>query len=101
MKNIELAKELIVRRDFKTLDDLWTEIIMDRQVKLDDLFKIATELKKCGESEHVFLLLDILVSHLESEAEYDKAIEVYKNMLRYSKEDPKIRKKLVGLYNIL
>lgn len=101
MKNIELAKELIVRRDFKTLDDLWTEIIMDRQVKLDDLFKIATELKKCGESERVFLLLDILVSHLESEAEYDKAIEVYKNMLRYSKEDPKIRKKLVGLYNRL
>ncbi|GAI46271.1 unnamed protein product, partial [marine sediment metagenome] len=48
MSIVESAKRALVERDFKNLDDLWTEMVLDEQVDLNDFFKITKELKKLG-----------------------------------------------------
>jgi len=98
---LELAREAIAQKDFKKLDNLWTDIIIDKQVQLNDIIELTNELRKQGALEQALFLLEVIVSQLESENEYRKLIEVYKNMLHYKKEDSTIRKELVILYKKL
>jgi transcription elongation factor GreA-like protein len=98
MYSIESAQNAVKHKDFEKLDDIWPELITDKQTKLENLFEITSALKKSGESERALFLLELLASHCESEAEHHKAIVVYKHILQYRKEDDTIRKKLVALY---
>ena len=98
---LESAKEAIAQKDFKKLDDLWTEIIIDKQIQLSDILELTNELGKQGSSDQALFLLEVTTSHLESENEYRKLIEVYKNILQYRKENTSIRKELVNLYKKL
>lgn len=100
MSIVESAKRALVERDFKNLDDLWTEMVLDEQVDLNDFFKITKELKKLGESERALLLLEMLATHLESNDEYANVIEVYKNMVYHVRDDTEIRKKIINLYKL-
>ncbi len=95
---VEAAKQALTQKDFKRLDDLWTEMVLDETVPLDDFFAITTELKKSHESKHAFMLLEMLATHLETNKEYRKAIDVYKNMIYHVKDNTKIRVKLARLY---
>ncbi len=98
MAALQAAREALAQRDFQRLDDLWTEMVLDTTIPLDDFFAITTELKKAHESAHALLLLEMLASHLESNNEYHKAIDVYKNMLYHTKDSTEIREKLIALY---
>lgn len=98
MYSIESAKDSVGRKDFEKLDDIWPDLITDKQTNLENLFEITSALKKSGESERALFLLELLASHCESEAEHHKTILVYKHILQYRKEDDTIRKKLVALY---
>ncbi len=97
---VQAAREALAQRDFQRLDDLWTEMVLDTTIPLDDFFTISAELKKAQESKHALMLLEMLASHLESNSEYGKAIDVYKNMLYHVKDNTQIRDKLVDLYKI-
>jgi transcription elongation factor GreA-like protein/transcription elongation GreA/GreB family factor len=100
MHGIQSAKDAVGRRDFEKLDDIWPELIIDKQTNLKDLFEITTALKRSEESERALFLLELLASHCESEAEHHKTIAVYKHILQYRREDDIIRKKLVALYKV-
>ncbi|UCG92167.1 MAG: GreA/GreB family elongation factor [candidate division WOR-3 bacterium] len=101
MKSIDRAQKLIAQKDLKKLDDLWTEMVLDEHVDIVAFFEIAETLKKSDEAAHALVLLEMLASHLESEKEIQKAIQVYKHMLYYTKDDTKMRKKLTSLYKTL
>ncbi len=101
MKSIDIAQKLIAQKDLKKLDDLWTEMVLDEHVDIVEFFEIAVTLKKSDEADHALVLLDMLASHLESEKELQKTIQVYKHILYYTKDDTKIRKKLTSLYKTL
>jgi len=75
-------------------------MVLDEQVDLNDFLKITKELKKLGESERALLLLEMLATHLESNDEYAKVIEVYKNMVYHVRDDTEIRKKIINLYKL-
>jgi transcription elongation factor GreA len=98
MQSIESAQAAVEHKDFEKLDDIWPDLITDKQMNLESLFEIITALKKSGESERALFFLELLASHCESETEYHRAIVVYKHILQYRKEDDTIRKKLVELY---
>ncbi len=100
MSIVESAKQALAKKDFQKLDDLWTEMVLDEQVDLNDFFKITKELKKLGESERALLLLEMLATHLESNDEYANVIEVYKNMVYHVRDDTEIRKKIINLYKL-
>jgi len=98
MGTVEAAKQALAQKDLKRLDDLWTEMVLDETVQLDDFFAVTTELKRLHESRRAFMLLEMLAAHLESRKKYRKAIDVYKNMLYHTKDNNKIRAKLNDLY---
>ena len=100
MSIVESAKRALVERDFKNLDDLWTEMVLDKQIHLNVFFEITKDLKKLNESERALLLLEMLATHLESNDEYAKVIEVYKNMVYHVRDDTEIRKKIINLYKL-
>jgi len=98
---IQQASQAIAKRDFGTLDDLWTEMVLDERTDLENFLEIAKKLKKCNESERALNLLEMLASHLETNKEFKKTLEVYKNMLYYTQYDTEIRKKIINLYRLL
>lgn len=98
MEIVEAAKQALAQKDFKRLDDLWTEMVLDETVPLDDLFALTAELKKSNESRRASMFLEMLAQHLESRKEYRKAIDVYKNMVYYTKDTTTIRAQLCDLY---
>jgi len=95
---VEAAKQALAQKDLKRLDDLWTEMVLDETVQLDDFFVLTTELKRLHESRHAVMFLEMLATHLESRRKYRKAIDVYKNMLYHTKDNTEIRAKLNDLY---
>jgi transcription elongation factor GreA len=98
---IQSAKDAVARKDFNRLDDIWTDMVLSEDLPLDSFFEIAQELKKSNESERALPLLEMLASHLETKKEYRQAIEVYKNMFYYSKDDIGFRNYLIQLYKKL
>ncbi len=98
MDLIESAKQTIAQKNFKKLDDLWTEMVLDKRVNLNHFFEIAKLLKKSHESERALLLLEMLATQCEADREYHKAIEVYKNMVYHVSDVTEIRKNLIRLF---
>lgn len=101
MERINTAQKLIAQKDFQKLDDLWTEMVLNEQVDIVEFLEIAQRLRKADETHHALMLLEMLASHLESVKELQKAIQVYKHMLYYTKDNTTIRKKLTSLYKTL
>jgi len=95
---IEKAKKLIEEKDFSGLENLWMEMLEDKDVLLQDFLKIADELKSIKETPRGFMLLEILACHLVNQNDIDGAIEVYKHMPYFTEDDKIIRKALVELY---
>ncbi|KPK68229.1 hypothetical protein AMJ87_12205 [candidate division WOR_3 bacterium SM23_60] len=101
MQLIELAKKAIVEQNFEKLDDIWTEMILDTDVQVNDALKIAEMLKKSRESERALMLLEMLATHCESNGKFTDALAVYKNMLYFTKESRTIKDKIVELYRTI
>ncbi len=95
---IEKAKKLIEEKDFSGLENLWMEMLEDKDIFLQDFLKIADELKSIKETSRGFMLLEILACHLANQNDIDGAIEVYKHMPYFTEDDKIIRKALVDLY---
>lgn len=98
MIGIDHAKELINKRDFDKLDDLWTDLIIEKDIGLDGYFDVADTLKDAGEASRALLLIEILGEHYESQHDHKCAIEVQKHILRYQPESPKTREEIIRLY---
>lgn len=90
--------KLVNERRFTEIEDLWTEMITDSNVELDEYLAVTDAVHKAGESSRATLLLELLSEHLESNRQYDKVIIILKHMLRYDRESAHIRKKLIGMY---
>ncbi len=101
MEIVQQARQAIVKKDFRKFDDLWTEMVLDEKIDLKDFFEMAKELKKCDESERALHLLEMLASHLETSNKFEKTLNVYKNMLYYTRFDTEIRKKITDLYKLI
>jgi len=98
MSIIEKAKAAINGNDLQTLDDIWTEMVLDENLPLGVFFDIAKRLKVIQQADHTLLLLDMLAAHCESGSKYTKAIAVYRETAYFRKDTTGIRKKLVELY---
>jgi transcription elongation factor GreA-like protein len=98
MATIDDALKLVNERRFSEIEDLWTEMITDVNVALDDYLSITDAVHKTGDSSRATLLLELLSEHLESKKLYNKVIIILKHMLRYDRESAQIRKKLIGMY---
>lgn len=97
MIGIERAKELIEQGNLDGLDDIWTDLIMQKDIGLEEFFGITDRLRDTGEVNRALLLLEILSEHCEAQGEYQRAIEIQKHILRYRPEDPKTREKIIQL----
>ncbi len=95
---IEKAKKLIEEKNFSELENLWMEMLDDRNIPIEDFLSIADELKSIKETSRGFMLLEILACHLINQNDIDGAIEVYKHMPYFTEDDNIIRKALVDLY---
>ncbi|UCF71406.1 MAG: GreA/GreB family elongation factor [candidate division WOR-3 bacterium] len=98
MSNIEQAKQLIADGAFERLDDLWTDLVTDDSIELEQYLGIIDALKVKGKIEQASLLLELLGEHYEARDRLKCAIEVQKSLLRFHEEHPRIRKKLIDLY---
>ncbi len=98
MSNIDQAKQLIADGAFDRLDDLWTDLITDDSIELEQHLSIIDALKVKGKIEQASLLLELLGEHYEARDRLKCAIEVQKALLRFHEESPRIRKKLIDLY---
>lgn len=98
MTRIDDAKQLAANKQYSKLEDLWTDLITEKEIDLGEYCAITDVVEETGESNRACLLLEILSEHYETQRKYDCAIEVQKHMLRYHKEDPQIRKKIIGIY---
>jgi transcription elongation factor GreA len=98
MSIIDEAKEAINQNDLKRLDDIWTDMVLDEHLALTAFFDIAHLLKEIQQADHALLLLEMLAAQCESNNEYRKAIEVYRQTAYYRKDSSGIRKKLAELY---
>ena len=101
MQFVERAEKAIAEKNFEKLDDIWTEMILDTDVQVNDALQIAEMLKQSRESERALMLLEMLASHCESNGKYTDALTVYKNMLYFAKESRTIRDKIVELYRTI
>ena len=97
MKGIDRAKELIEKRNFDGLDDIWPDLITQPDVQFEELSNITDTLNNTGNKSRAVLLLELLSEHYETQHEYERAIETQKHILRYQPEDPKIREKIIQL----
>ncbi|UCD18718.1 MAG: GreA/GreB family elongation factor [candidate division WOR-3 bacterium] len=98
MPNIEQAKRLVAEGAFDRLDDLWTDLITDDSIELEQYLSIIDALKVRGKIEQASLLLELLGEHYEDRERLQCAIEVQKALLRFHEESPRIRTKLIDLY---
>jgi transcription elongation factor GreA-like protein/transcription elongation GreA/GreB family factor len=97
MNGIDRAKELIKERNFEGLDDIWTDLITQPEIRLEEFFNITDTLKDNGESSRAVLLLELLSEHYETQQKYKRAIEIQRHILRYQPEDPKTCLKIIQL----
>ncbi|OPX18569.1 hypothetical protein BXT86_00440 [candidate division WOR-3 bacterium 4484_100] len=96
--HLDRALDAIQKKDLHLLEDIWTEMILDKDVSLKDFLKIIDALKSEKDDERALLLLELLAGSYESNQQYELALDVYKKMLRVKKEDSEIRKRIVGLF---
>ncbi|UCD04726.1 MAG: GreA/GreB family elongation factor [candidate division WOR-3 bacterium] len=90
--------KLVTEQRFTEIEDLWTEMVTDANIELDEYLSVTDAVHKTGDSSRATLLLELLSEHLESKKQYDKVIIILKHMLRYDRESDQIRKKLIGVY---
>lgn len=95
------AKNLLEHKDFTGIEDLWMDMIEDPASPLADFFAITDGLKKLQASDRALTLLELLAGNFESRGDLSKAIDVYKQMPYYSRDDSSIRRKLLSLYRKL
>ena len=98
MGKIENAMQLAVDRKYDKLEDIWTDLITEKDIEIGEYFTITDTIKELGESNRAGLLLEILSEYYETQCKYNYAIEVQKHMLRYQHESETIRKKIIRLY---
>lgn len=98
MTAIEQAKQLATRREYDKLEDLWTELITERDIEPQEYCSIADIINAAGQPERASLLLELLSDHYEVQHAYDSALKILKHMLHYHKESPQIRRKLISVY---
>ncbi len=101
MNIVEKAMTAISENDLQSLDDIWTDMVLDEQLPLSVFFDIASRLKGKEQTGHALLLLDMLAAHYESGEQHRKAIEVYRQTAYFRKETSGIREKLSSLYKKL
>ena len=97
---LDLALDAVQKKDLHLLEDIWTEMMLDKKVNFKDFLKIIDVLKSEKEYDRALLLLELLAGSYESLHQYELALDVYKEMLRIKKEDMEIRKKIVELFKI-
>ncbi len=98
MARIDDALRLVASRKFHELEDLWTDMITDASIEIDDYLSIADAVQDAGDSTRAGLLLELLSDYHESKKEYETVIRIQKRMLRYDRESLQIRNKLMALY---
>jgi len=98
MASVDDLLKMVSESRFTEIEDLWTEMITDASVELEEYLSVTDAVHKTGDSSRAALLLELLSEHLESKKEYDKVIIVLKHMLRYDRESRQIRQKLMGVY---
>ncbi|UCG29612.1 MAG: GreA/GreB family elongation factor [candidate division WOR-3 bacterium] len=98
MTTVDHAMELVSRRDFHKLEDLWTDMITDTSIGTNQYISIAEAVRKTGDPGRADLLLEILSEYYETQEQYDRMIEIQKHMLRFNRENPQIRKKIIEIY---
>lgn len=101
MKLLDTAKRAALDKDFAKLEDLWTEMILDESIELASFFEVCDELKKVRASERALPLLEMLADQHISNKTYAKALEVYKKMLYFSKQNTELRVRIIDLYRKL
>jgi transcription elongation factor GreA len=94
------ARQAALCKDYAQLDDLWTELMLNEDTLLNDYFEIARVLKKQNDTEHAYMLLEMLAQNFETNQCYDEAIKTYRELIRYTKTDNLTRQKLIQLYRI-
>ena len=97
----DTAKQAARDKDFAKLEDLWTEMVLDESIELASFFEVCDELKKVRASEPALPLLEMLADQHISNKTYAKALEVYKKMLYFSKQNTELRKCIIDLYRKL
>jgi len=98
MARIDNLLKLVTERRFNEIEDLWTDMITDDSIKLDEYLSITDAVYGTGDSARAVLLLELLSEYLEAEKQYEKAIKIQKKLLRYQPESNQIRNKLISLY---
>ncbi len=83
---------------FTELEDIWTEMILAKDIELTYFFEICDTLKKAGFPERVLPLLEMLAEQCEAEKAYTKALDVRKKMVYFSDQDKILRKRIIDLY---
>jgi transcription elongation factor GreA-like protein len=101
MKLFDTAIQAALDKDFAKLEDLWTEMVIDESIGLASFFEVCDELKKVRASERALPLLEMLAEQHMSNKTYTKALEVYKKMLYFSKQDTELRVRIIDLYRKL
>ena len=98
MTAIEQAKQLAASREYDKLEDLWTDLITEKDIDPQEYCRITDVVKEAGELERATLLLELLSDHHESQRAYDNVLKILKHMLQYHKESPQVRRKLISIY---
>ena len=98
MAGIDDLLKLVAERRFDEIEDLWTDIITDDSIELDEYLSVTDAVHGTGDSARAALLLELVSDYLEAEKQHEKAIKIQKKMLRYQPESSQIRNKLISLY---
>jgi transcription elongation factor GreA len=98
MQITDQVKQLLAKKDYDRLEDLWTDLITAKDLGPDEYCRIADVINEAGDSERAILLLELLSDHYETQHAYSNALEIQKHLLRYQKESSQIRKKLINIY---
>ncbi|MEO0160735.1 MAG: GreA/GreB family elongation factor [candidate division WOR-3 bacterium] len=95
---IEKIKNAITDGNLAEVENLWMEMMEDKNVRVESFLTLADELKKIKETKLAFELLDLLVDHLVSEKRFAEAIAVCKHMAYFTDDDQPVRRMLIELY---
>lgn len=98
MKLLDTAKRAVLDKDFAKLEDIWTEMVLDESIELASFFEVCDKLKKVHASKRALPLLEMLADQHTSNKTYTKALEVYKKMLYFSKQNTELRVCIIDLY---
>jgi transcription elongation factor GreA len=95
---IDDAKQLAAARQFDKLEDLWPDMITEPSIGVSQFLAIADLVREAGNPGLASLLLELLSDYFETQQEYEGVIQVQKHLLRYDRESPQIRQKLIATY---